>query len=766
MKDLEGSKGKEYKELIRKVQKYKDAIDRLEKLIVKLNELNLNINIDCNSIKDKENSVDNRKKTLEHSKRVLVALQEKIKDNDAENRMCKRTINNDIRSLNERISKLESGSMDYPPGAEYVRDRINQRLKEFGKEESAKIFCELLYMNDTEWQNAVESYLGNQRFNIIVEPKHYEIAKSVFIKLKDEVKNIGLVDTVRLSQIHLRKGDSLVSKLSDKVESRNPYAKLYTEFLLGKVVCCETESELENYHKSVTKDRLRYQNFCLQRMRLVENYVGMDALLRQLENAKSELSNKYTEQDSCNRKILEYTELDKQYQQFISGNCINDLYDNLEAEKKSEVLFDEISKIKEKIIDFEKNPILRAIFSKIDNCKKNLDLVIEEISDVKSQKKSAQDIINNADMSIAALQMNINEAKAEYEKIVTTHARYMETVKEKYSEVRKSKQPDKIVIDFGNRNQQEISNLNKYMNSELLPLQRHFCSTYTCDYLEGLDSAKQYQLAFNSLINIDLEFHKDSLNKAKIRCKERFRKEILFRMKDDILHAKQQFKTLNKVMEELSYGEESYRFSIEGSKDKELSIFYNIIIDKDNQQIEKDNQMSIFSDTTRSDIFESQIEEFMQRIMVDVENHAQENITGKKNGSKEISMYVDYRTYLDYDIIVKNSVTKLEVPLSKVSGDGSGGENQAPFYVAICASFLQIYQQNENCIRLVLLDEAFNKMTSDRIEPMMRMFRELHLQVVLISTVEKCTSIFPYCDITYSIVKSGSRNAVASFEGI
>jgi len=44
------------------------------------------------------------------------------------------------------------------------------------------------------------------------------------------------------------------------------------------------------------------------------------------------------------------------------------------------------------------------------------------------------------------------------------------------------------------------------------------------------------------------------------------------------------------------------------------------------------------------------------------------------------------------------------------------------------------------------------------------MFRSLNLQLILIATPEKCTSIYPYCDITYSIVKQGSRNAIGSFE--
>ena len=73
------------------------------------------------------------------------------------------------------------------------------------------------------------------------------------------------------------------------------------------------------------------------------------------------------------------------------------------------------------------------------------------------------------------------------------------------------------------------------------------------------------------------------------------------------------------------------------------------------------------------------------------------------------------------------------------------------------------FQKSENSIRLVLLDEAFSKMTSDRIRPMMELFRRLQLQVLLISTVEKSTAIQPYCDITYSIVRHGDANAIAPF---
>ena len=139
---------------------------------------------------------------------------------------------------------------------------------------------------------------------------------------------------------------------------------------------------------------------------------------------------------------------------------------------------------------------------------------------------------------------------------------------------------------------------------------------------------------------------------------------------------------------------------------------------------------------TADPAYERQVDELMEKIMADVDENTRARQEGR-TGGVTLSDYVDYRTYLDYDIKVTNRVTGQQAYLSRVSRDSSGGENQAPFYVAICASLLQIYEKSENSIRLVLLDEAFSKMTSDRIRPMMELFRRLQLQVLLISTVEK-----------------------------
>lgn len=56
------------------------------------------------------------------------------------------------------------------------------------------------------------------------------------------------------------------------------------------VVCCDSSDTLERFGKSVTKDRLRFQNFCLQRMGKKEHFIGVDAIEKQLKAAKKDLS--------------------------------------------------------------------------------------------------------------------------------------------------------------------------------------------------------------------------------------------------------------------------------------------------------------------------------------------------------------------------------------------------------------------------------------------------------------------------------------------
>ena len=756
---------KEYERLKNEAAIFTEISEKLLSLKKKLNRIGFScvLNLGDETL---EKNVDERILEIKKAAGILADLEEIIKNHDAKIRTEITTLSNKAKLLEDNIKSLEPGVMCYPEEATFVRNKINEELGEQSKKADAKLLCELLYMTDDSWQDAVESYLNTQRFNIIVAPDNYLVAKKVFISLGDKVKGIGLIDTRKIGDIHYCEDG--VSFLGDKVESENIYAKRYARFVMRDVVCCETPDSLEQHQKSVTKDRLRFQNFCLQRMGKKEHFIGVDAIEKQLISARKELVSIQKQLNEMDDEKKSFDEMYGEYNKFTAGNNFAFLEKYIDSGRQAKAIGIRIDEINTQILEFKKNPILLAMYDRVSECEKSVVEIQGEITDIKAKKQNLETGVKEAEQEIAKLETTIDELKMAYENIVREYPEHASDVEKKYQDERRTKKASSIAYNFGNRATQDTIAFDNYLNQQLIPLQQKYTATYTCDYPEGIDGASRYQQEYLSLQNIELERHKEELAQAQVRCKDRFRKEVLFRMKDDILRARQQFKQINRVMENLEYGEECYRFGIDKSKDKELGIFYDIIMDKDNQQIDQDNEiMAFLAEANKSEIFESQLEDFMSRIMMDVEEHAKENLTGTRSGAKSMGMYVDYRTYLDYDIIVKNSVTDIEVPLSKVSGEGSGGENQAPFYVAICASLLQIYEQNpDGCMRLILLDEAFNNMTSDRIEPMMNMFKKLNLQLVLIATAEKATSILPYCDITYSIVKSGNRNAIRSFEKI
>ena len=632
----------EEKRLTEEAEKFDNVVKDLFELKDKLNKLGFIFDIDS-CIRDENCFEETKIAEIKRIAKIFADMEEQIKNYDAKIRTDISKLNEDGNGLSSKIKSLESGVMCYPKEAIFVRDKINEALSEQSKKADARLLCELLYMTDKSWQDAVESYLNTQRFNIIVEPDNYTLAKKVFISLGDKVNGIGLIDTRKIKNVEYKTEKD--SYLGDKIESENIYAKAYARFVMKDVICCESSDDLEKFSKSVTKDRLRFQSFRLQRM------------------AKKSFDLVYNG-----------------YTRFRAGEGFSKLEIYCESGKKAKELGIKIADIAKKIEEFKQNPILLAMYDRVKECKKNVNYIRDEITDTKAKKQNIIDNIRKSNLLIEELKKNLEELKIVYENSIKGYSEFALDVEKKYLNERKSKKASAIAYNFSNRMAHDNIALNSYLNQELIPLQQKYTATYTCDYAIGLEGANRYMQEYLTLQNIELERHKNELAKAQIRCKDRFRKEVLFRMKDDILRARQQFKQINRVMENLEYGEESYRFGIDKSKDKELGLFYDIIMDKDNQQIDRENDMLAYmAEVNKSEVFESQIDDFMSRIMIDVEEHAKQNLTGQKSKAKSMGMYVDYRTYLDYDIIIKNSVTEKEVALSKVSGEGSGGENQAPF---------------------------------------------------------------------------------------
>src|SRR5690606_31748081 len=121
--------------------------------------------------------------------------------------------------------------------------------------------------------------------------------------------------------------------------------------------------------------------------------------------------------------------------------------------------------------------------------------------------------------------------------------------------------------------------------------------------------------------------------------------------------------------------------------------------------------------------------------------------------SKEADAFIDYRNYFDYDILVTNERDPEARPYSinRQSGKSSGGENQTPYFVAILASYLRAYRRHEQrrrepSLAIVPIDEAFSKLSGERIRDCISALKQLDLQGVFSMSTGNIPYAIDHCD--------------------
>jgi uncharacterized protein YPO0396 len=136
----------------------------------------------------------------------------------------------------------------------------------------------------------------------------------------------------------------------------------------------------------------------------------------------------------------------------------------------------------------------------------------------------------------------------------------------------------------------------------------------------------------------------------------------------------------------------------------------------------------------------------------------------KQSNSPEAARLLDYRQYFDYDLLVtdKRDPDAKPVSVDKQSKKMSGGENQSPYFVAILASYLHAYNRHETrwkdpSLALVPIDEAFSKLSGERIQDCLTAMQELDLQGVFSMSSGNIPYAFSLCDELIIIAKQEKR---------
>lgn len=657
------------------------------------------------------------------------------------------SIINSLKDLDERISKLrkrledlDRRIMTYPENTNKLKSAIEKEFARQGIRSRVYVVAELLEITDERWRNAVEGYFHLQKFNLIVEPEYYNLALTVYHNRKNEIHTVGIVNTRKL-----KTDDAVdIKSLAYVVHSDNRFAKAYANYILGRVVRVEVIKELEEHDIAITADCMLYQGYVariLDRERYQNPYIGQYAYRIQIENTKKEL-----EEASGERKKLRERK--------------EELADILEAAKKVNIEWmksvldapmliqryeSQYREAQAELKKAQQDPTLIELMNQIEICKRQKN----ELEGKKEglQKEEARLNTNNEQLTkdVEGLIYEMQQEKERHDALSDKHPLESRLAEDKYRQNLRSKSARVIAENFvplKAKYQKEKEEL-LYGAGGLRELQESFNYTFDHDFLRGVEGIRDYIEAKNKLEAVELVRFEEELRKAQEECERIFKSDFLSRMKENIENAHNEFRNLNKALKDIYYGEDSYKFVLSCNKQKE-SLY---------RMITSDNNMEGFNLWTRA--FEEEYKEEMKELFDKL-------MTKDDRGNQIIEEYTDYRSYLDYDIEIhkKNgSVQKFSV----IYGEKSGSETQVPYYVAIAASFYQLYRFG-NSVRLMLMDEAFDKMDDDRISSMMDFFRELNLQVILATPPQKVEVIGEKVDTVLTVLRIGTNSIVEEYD--
>jgi hypothetical protein len=257
------------------------------------------------------------------------------------------------------------------------------------------------------------------------------------------------------------------------------------------------------------------------------------------------------------------------------------------------------------------------------------------------------------------------------------------------------------------------------------------------DLGDALDADAEDNAAFDQrredLETHELERFKTAADEARKEWEDRLQHQVLDVLREKLSEADRTKRELNRAMDHEIGG---WRYQLTSRADKAHSAIWTLV----EKGLPSGSEMELFNAAGREDIERAKAE-----LMAAID--AADNPEDKRH-----QRMLDYRYYHHWDIEAKPAGRgdAAAISLNKSAKKQSGGENQAPFFVATLAAFRRVYdlgrREEQQNLGLVVMDEAFSKLSGDRIDDCLALARNFGLQLIMAFPEDRLPTMFQHAD--------------------
>lgn len=231
----------------------------------------------------------------------------------------------------------------------------------------------------------------------------------------------------------------------------------------------------------------------------------------------------------------------------------------------------------------------------------------------------------------------------------------------------------------------------------------------------------------------ELERFTTAAEEARKEWEDRLQHQVLDVLREKLGEAERTKRELNRAMNHEIGG---WRYQLTSRADKAHTAIWALV----EKGLPTGSGMELFDAAGREEIERAKAE-----LMAAID--AADNPEDKRH-----QRMLDYRYYHHWDIEAKPAGRgdAAAISLNKSAKKQSGGENQAPFFVATLAAFRRVYdtgrREDPQNLGLVVMDEAFSKLSGDRIDDCLALARNFGLQLIMAFPEDRLPTMFQHAD--------------------
>lgn len=655
--------------------------------------------------------------------------------------------------LARQVEQLKQGIKPFDPRLLKLKGAIEDRVEG----SNPRIFCDLLEVTEHQWQDAVEGYLHRQKFYLIISPHCFVPALRVYDEIKSHhnLHSFGVVDIEKLLAKKTRpRPDSLAAK----VATEDTHARALADYLLGRVVCVDRLEDMRNHDIAITTGCMLYQGHVARQLdpaRYKDPYIGKEAIRRQIESKVQHIALLDREIDELRGQLEEFSALPAQAA--IPQAMLERYRQEAEAVAGTERLQQELASARQELAGLD--------LTWLDQQQKRLNQLEGEIQGLTERHKqliqqigrTEQQIQTNKDR-IPRLQSQASYAQQELEETYDEQWRQSAGEPRFEQELKRLKTPDEIINRFETQGQvKRTENQAGRLFGELRSMREEYNRINHMSLPTDAQDNQAFDRQYQQLHETYMTEYVPMIKEARSRAERQFKEDFISKLRSNIETAQQQLEEINKTLKNIPFGQERYRFRVQPRKGRRK--FYDMIMD----------DLLLEGNDLFSGPFQEKHKEAIDdlfRAIVQTED-VLANADARTELEKNLEEFTDYRKYLEFDLLSIDEEGR-ETRLSKMINKRSGGETQNPFYISVLASFVHVYRVRQqgynNTLRLIVFDEAFNKMDHQRIQESIKLAKRLGLQLLISAPTEKVADIAPLVDRNLCVARVKRQCVVRAFD--